>query len=437
MRRSVWVGIFLVVMGVVFAGTQAGVAGEPAKTAGIFPSGNVAIDFWWHVGGPLTPLLKELVERYKKFRPNVTINPTITSSTDHNQKLTVALAAGTGPDIIDNDASFFVQYYNKGVLEPLNLEVFGVKSLAEFASGYEKGGLDGATFDGKVCALPYQANSMSLFINNKLFAAAGLDPKKDAPKTWQDVMALGPKLKKVQGARTIQKAFDFPYHSPRWQMQMFQPLVEQFGGRILSADGKNVYLNSPAAVKALTLWRDVTKAGGDPKTSMTTATNSNQDFLDGRLAMWVTGPWATPLFRTSTNANEFTVVSYPQVDPANPHTIIYGWMFGVNKAKPDVQKIVAWDLIKFMLAKPEEWLAKAGLLQPVKGMLGTEVAKTFPYFDVHMRDISTASWFVSHEFGNEIMQVAGRAIERVVFDGADPKASLDRAQVEIDRVFKR
>ena len=97
---------------------------------------------------------------------------------------------------------------------------------------------------GKVYALPYQGNSMSLFINNKAFAAAGLDPVKDAPKTWDDMKALGPKLKKVQGTRTVQKAFDFPYHSPRWEVQMFQPLVEQFGGKLLSDDGKTVYLLS-------------------------------------------------------------------------------------------------------------------------------------------------------------------------------------------------
>jgi ABC-type glycerol-3-phosphate transport system substrate-binding protein len=35
----------------------------------------------------------------------------------------------------------------------------------------------------------------------------------------------------------------------------FQPLTEQFGGELLSDDGKTAYLDSPAAVKALTLWR--------------------------------------------------------------------------------------------------------------------------------------------------------------------------------------
>jgi multiple sugar transport system substrate-binding protein len=278
---------------------------------------------------------------------------------------------------------------------------------------------------------------MSLFINNKEFAAAGLDPKKDAPKTWNDVIALGPKLKIVQGTRTVQKAFDFPYHSQRWEVQDFQPLTEQFGGKLISDDGKTAYLNSPEAVKALILWRDVTKAGGDPRTTMNTPSNPNQDFVDGRVAMWITGPWATPQVQQSPIGNDFTVVSLPQVDPAKPRTMVYGWMWGVNNAKPAAEKAAAWDFVRFMLAKPDEWLGKVGFVQPVKGVEESAVAKNFPYFAVHMKDVSTASWYLRSEFTNEITQALGRAIERVIYDGADPKASLDQAQAEAEKVLKK
>jgi ABC-type glycerol-3-phosphate transport system substrate-binding protein len=65
------------------------------------------------------------------------------------------------------------------------------------------------------------------------------------------------------------------------------------------------------------------------------------------------------------------------------------------------------------------------------------VAKSFPYFDVHMKDVSTASWYLRSEFTNEITQALGRAIERVVYDGADPKGSLDQAQAEAEKVLKK
>ena len=412
-------------------------AGEGPTPAFAFPSENIAIEVWWHEYGPFTAYVKELIEAYKKVRPNVTVNPTVASSTDMNQKLTVSLAAGTGPDVMDADASYYVAYYSKGVLEPANLDVFGVKSYEELMARYVPGGLASGTFDGKVYTLPYQGNSMSLFLNNKLFAEAGLDPKRDAPKSWKDLMALCPKLKKVEGRRTVRKAFEFPYHSPRWQLQDLQPMTEQFGGKILSDDGKTAYLNSPETVKALTLWRDVTKECGDPKNTKNTASNPNQDFLDGFTAMWVTGPWATPQVQASPIKNEFTVVGFPQVDPAKPHTMVYGWAWGVNKNKPEKNKIVAWDFVRFMLAKPEEWLAKAGFVQPVKGVGDTEVAKKFPFFEVHMKDVATASWYIRSENVNEIAQAVGRAVDSVVYDGADPKAALDAAQAAVEKILKK
>ena len=54
-----------------------------------------------------------------------------------------------------------------------------------------------------------------------------------------------------------------------------------------------------------------------------------------------------------------------------------------------------------------------------------------------MKDVSTGSWYLRSEFTNEITQALGRAIERVVYDGADPKASLDQAQAEAERVLKQ
>jgi multiple sugar transport system substrate-binding protein len=410
---------------------------EPGKPAFAFPAENITIEVWWHEYGPFTAYVKELIEAYKKLHPNVTINPTIASSTDMNQKLTVALAAGTGPDIMDADASYYVAYYAKGILDPVNLDVFGVKTYPELAARYVSGGLASGTFDGKIYTLPYQGNSMSLFINNKLFAAAGLDVKKDAPKTWKNLMALCPKLKKVDGKRTVQKGFEFPYHSPRWQLQDLQPMTEQFGGKILSDDGKTAYLNSPETVKALTLWRDVTNACGDPKNTKNTASNPNQDFLDGFTAMWITGPWATPQVQASPIKNEFTVVGLPQVDPSKPHTMVYGWAWGVNKNKPDKNKVVAWDFVRFMLSKPDEWLAKAGFVQPIKGVSETEVAKKFAYFNVHMKDVQTATWYIRSENVNEIAQAVGRAVESVVYDGADPKAALDAAQASVEKILKK
>jgi ABC-type glycerol-3-phosphate transport system substrate-binding protein len=164
-RRSVMAGGTM--LGLLPAGLARAAAGPDN-----FPKEAVTIEIWWHEYGPMTAYVKELIEAYKQVRPNVTVHPVITSSGDINQKLTVGLATGTGPNIMDQDASFYELYYLKDVLEPLILPVFDVQSYNEITARYTPGGLDAATFKGKIYALPYQANSMSLFLSNKAFTAA-------------------------------------------------------------------------------------------------------------------------------------------------------------------------------------------------------------------------------------------------------------------------
>jgi multiple sugar transport system substrate-binding protein len=400
-----------------------------------FPTENVSIEIWWHEYGPFTAYVYELIDRYQQMHPNVTINPVVASQADLNQKLTVALASGTGPDILDQDISFYSAYYDKGVLDPIKLDVFCTDSQSDIEAQYIGNVLEGVTFDGSIYGLPYQTNSMSFFLSTDAFNEVGLDAVKDAPKTWDDLKRVGAMLKKVENGATVRKGYDFPYQSQRWQLQAFQPMVEQFGGTLLNEDQTQCLLNSEPAVQALTLWKEVTEVTGDPSVSLATPSQPNQDFIDGRVAIWMTGPWATNQLLESQIGDRWAVTSLPQLDPDNPHTMMYGFTWGVNADKPDLNKLVAWDFVRFMLSNPEEWLQKASFIQPRVGLLDTETAKTFPFIDVHLRDVETASWYLRSVHTNEIVQIVGRAIERTIFEGTDPQTSLDQAQQECDQVL--
>ena len=124
------------------------------------PTEDVTIEIWWHEYGPFTAYMEEMIPNYMEMHPNITVNVTKVSSADLNQKLSAAIATGTGPDILDQDASYYVQYYEKGVLEPLNLDVWGVDSYDDIINTYLPGGADARVFDGKIYTLPYQGNSI-------------------------------------------------------------------------------------------------------------------------------------------------------------------------------------------------------------------------------------------------------------------------------------
>jgi len=413
-----------------------GVKGPFAGGGWVFPSKPIKISIWWHEYAPFTKYVKELAERYQKLHPNVTIEQVVASQADLNQKLTVALASGTGPNILDQDISFFAAYYDKGVLEPIDLQVFGGAKLSDIQNEYIGRVLEGVSFGGNIYGLPYQANSMSLVHNLKAYREAGLDFAKDAPKTWEDLKRVGAKLKKVEGGRTVRKGFDFPYQSKRWQLQALQPIIEQFGGTVLDENKKSNLAKEPA-IKALELWRDVTKVTGDPKYSLATPSDPNVDFIDGRTAIWYTGPWATNQLkeRFGQPYKDWAFTSICQLDPSRPKTMMYGFTWGVNKDKPALEKKVAWDFIRFMLANPEEWIIKASFIQPRKGLMETKAAKEFPYIDVHLKDIETASWYVRSVHTNEIVENVGRAIEMVIFQGVEPREALKAADAELSKIL--
>ncbi|HUX20855.1 MAG TPA: extracellular solute-binding protein [Spirochaetia bacterium] len=414
-----------------------GVKGPFAGGGWRYPTQPVKISVWWHEYAPFTAYEKELIQRYQTLHPNVSIETLVASQADVNQKVTVALASGTGPNILDQDISFFAAYYDKGVLEPINLQVFGGASLADIQKEYIGTVINGVTFGGNIYGLPYQTNSMSYVHNIKAYKEAGMSFEKDQPKTWADMVTVGSKLKKVEGGKTVRKGYEFPYQSKRWELQAFQPMVEQEGGTILSADNTKANLDSDPAVKAMTTWRDLTKAVGDPNYALATASDPNVDFIDGRTAIWYTGPWATSqlIDRMGKPYEDWGFTSMAQVNPQKPTTMIYGFTWGVNKDKSALEKQVSWDFVRFMLARPEEWLQKASFIQPRSGLLETESAKSFPYISVHLNDVATGNWYVRSVHTNELVDITGRAIERVIFQGTDPKASLTQANQEANKIL--
>ncbi len=447
-------GIVLLLVGIapVFSGPQgeapqatggemlqpmAGVTGPFAGGGWMYPTQPVKISVWWHEYAPFTAYEKELIQRYETLHPNVSIETLVASQADVNQKLTVALASQTGPNILDQDISFFAAYYDMGVLEPIDLQVFGNATLADVRKQYIGTTIEGVSFDGNIYGLPYQTNSMSYVHNINAYKEAGLSFPNDAPKTWQDLMTVGSKLKKVEGGKTVRKGYDFPYQSKRWELQAFQPMVNQNGGTILSADKTKANLNSPAAVDAMKTWVQVTKAAGDPNFSLATPSDPNVDFIDGRTAIWYTGPWATNqlIDRMGKPYQDWGFTSMAQKDPNNPTTMIYGFTWGVNKGKSAIEKKVAWDFVRFMLAKPEEWLQKASFIQPRTGLLDTETAKSFPYIQVHLADVASGKWYVRSAHTNQLVDITGNAIERVIFQGVDPQASLDQATQEANKIL--
>src|SRR5262249_24923846 len=144
---------------------------------------------------------------------------------------------------------------------------------------------------GKYYGIPNEVSNYCTHISTKLFGGAGLDPEKDWPKTWDDMVAVSQKLTKHEGDKLTQRGWDFDYRSGiRWVI-VWGGMAYQLGGPIMSPDGKEAYLNKPHSVQALAWigdWVNKWKLGGPPYEPF------SDGFIADTVAMVALGSWFAP-----------------------------------------------------------------------------------------------------------------------------------------------
>ena len=398
-----------------------------------YPTGNVTLHVWDTAEQTKAELYRTvLIPEYAKLHPNVTVDYQSISTADLMQKLLATLTAGTGPEVFTLGDWFMPTYFDKKLLDPAPPEAFGYKSVQDMIDGYIAGLLGPQTNDGVLYAVPIQMNAFSLFINNRLFKDAGLDPEKNAPKSWEDVAKVSKVLTKQQGNRIVQKGFEMRYAGDNWLAQMFHTLIYQAGGDVLK-DGKPAF-NSEAGLKALTVWKSLTVA---PRVTQNTAASPYQDFAVEQDAMMFAGPNGGAVVEkiNPKMKGNFTVVRLPQMNPAQPKTMMYSFNLVVNTRISGELKTVAWDFIAHAIKQPAVWMQRTRMINPVKGWTETPEAKHVPYLNVFINDLSIARPMARSQNFIELQSAIARAVDRVVLDNVDPKQSLNQAAAEYERAI--
>lgn len=405
-------------------------AAQPAARAP-YPTGNVTLHVWDTTEKTKATLYQQvLLPNYKKLHPNVTVDYQSISTADLLQKLLAALTAGTGPEVFALGDWFMPTYFDKNLLDPVPPEAFGHKSTAAMVDSYIPGLLRSQMNGGTLYAVPIQMNAFSLYMNNRLFKEAGLDPQKDAPRSWEDVARLSKLLTRKQGERVVQKGFEMRYAGDNWLAQMFHTLVYQAGGDVLR-DGKPVF-NSDAGLQAMRIWKSVVLA---PKVTQNTAASPYQDFAVEQDAMTFAGPNGGAVVEAINPKmkGNFTVVPLPQINPDKPATMMYSFNLVVNTRISPELKTVAWDFIHSVTSQPTLWMQRTRMVQPVKGWFDTAEARQVPYLDVFIRDLAIGRPMARSQHFVELQSAIARAVDRVILENADPKQSLDQAASEYVR----
>ena len=376
-------------------------------------------------------LARKLIPEYQALRPGVTVRYETVSGLW--QKILVGLTAGTAPALFTLPDFLLAATLDAGALDPVPPAAWGEASVEGLAARYLPGLLEPMMDARRLYAVPDQMNAHSLYVNNRLFREAGLDPGRDVPRTWAEVARLNGVLTRRRGERIVQKGWEMRYAGEHWLARMFTILVYQAGGEMLR-DGRPAF-HGEAGRHALAVWQSLTVA---PRVSQNTLASPYQDFASEQDAMTFGGPNAgASIEKINPRLKDgYTVARLPAIHADRPVTVVYWYGWAVNARAPDDQKRAAWDFVRYASTRPAEWMATARYLQPVRGWFETPAARQVPFLEVFVHDLSVGRPMPRTRHYVELQASLARMIERVILGGAEPRRALEQAAEEFTRATR-
>lgn len=227
--------------------------------------------------GSNASMARILAEEFDAAHDNITVTYREVPFDDLVNEALRAYATGGAPDIISLDNPDFALFSSRGALLDITDRVAASDTIN--TENYFAGPLASAMWDGRLYGVPKATNTIALFYNKDMFAAAGIA---EAPTTWDQLVDDARKL--TDASKNVY-GLTFSARAGEEGTFQFLPWIQMAGG---SYDNVNV----PGAVTALEIWRTLVdeKLASQDVLSMG-QWDSTGTFNSGNAAMAISGPW--------------------------------------------------------------------------------------------------------------------------------------------------
>lgn len=360
--------------------------------------------------------LDTIVAAFNEEHPNITIEVQTASYADYFTSLQTQVAGGSAPDTFELNYENFVTYARSGAL-------LDIGEYVTDAERYYPLALEGFTDDGVQYGLPMTFSDVVLIYNKDLFDAAGVDYP-TADWTWDDEQVAAEAL-------TDADAGVYGDYQPVSFFEFYKALA-QAGGTFFDDEGMAAF-NSPEGVAAAE-WLT-----GKPGTTMPTLADiggtpdfDTNLFTSGNLAMWHNGIWQF------NGLNESGVNYDIAVEPGSAQSANAVFMNGavVSAGTDHPAEAAMW--VSFLAGSEttvDTRLASSWELPAVN-----DEAAFASYLEVESPANRQAVFDALDDIAlppvierqQEMQDIMGQALERIVTDGVDPQQALDDAADEVN-----
>ncbi|GEK85329.1 sugar ABC transporter substrate-binding protein [Microbacterium aerolatum] len=319
---------------------------------------------------------------------------------------------GKGPDITMGAHDWLGELSTNGVVAPLE--------LGDSASDYLDVALQASTYDGTVYMLPYAVENIAVLRN--------ADVVPEAASNFDDMIAKGKAAGLDQPFVVEQGAEGNPYH--------LYPFQTAFGAPVFGTDASGSY--DPADLQlgseggtAFAEWLGAQGAAGVLNTDID-GEIAKQQFIDGKAAFWLTGPWNVGAAVDAGINVEIDPIPSPTDQVASPFAGVKG--FFVSSESDN--KVAANDFLVNYLGTEDVQLAlfEAGNILPAL-TAAADTAASDPIIAGFQAVGADAVPMPAIPAMGAVWQFWGIA-EAAIINGADPAATWQKLADDVAAAIK-
>ncbi|MBP1860391.1 ABC transporter substrate-binding protein [Rhizobium herbae] len=389
---------------------------------------------------PMPGFFKDVMDTIsKKFmeeNPDIKIQFANPSATYEEGIQTIMRQAGTAemPDVTFIGLNRLRMLNERDI--PVDLTPLVAKEGDMASKGFSENILKLAQVEGKQVGLAFATSNPIMYYNADLVRAAGGNPDVP-PKTWDEVIALGGKIKALGDGN---EGIDFRWQGDDW---MFSALLFGAGGSMLSEDESKVAFNGPEGQKAVDVLDRMVKEGGLP---VLTKQAGEQAFVAGKIgfAFQTTGALRNTIKNVGTKF-DLRTAHIPLIDPVNGKLPTGGNAVVILTKDADKQA-AAWKFAKFaagpygasVVVPGTGYVPNNELAAASPDYLGT-FYKENPLFRAGLEQMPLMQpWYAfPGSNGVKVTQTIVENLSRVVEQSATPQEALDDAAADVEKLLPR
>jgi multiple sugar transport system substrate-binding protein len=389
-------------------------------------SDRIELTLWHGINPPPNrDVFQTLTDKFNKTHPNIQIKALYIGQPDQQlPKILTSIVGNSPPDILWNVPTIAGKLAEMQAIQPLEKWLDRSPIKAEIDPSL----FESMELGGHIWSIPLATNNAAIFYRPSLFQAAGIQ---ELPQNWEQLKQAARQLTRDTNGdgNPDQKGILLSLGKGEWTVFTWLPFMFSAGGELLTQTPQTPapQIDNPGALAALELWRDLLTEGS----AILSAPERGYEldnFIAGKVAMQITGPWT--LAQLGQSGIDYAAMPVPALK--RPAAVVGGENLFLMKTSPE-RETAALEFLEYAIGEEFQtaWALGTGYL-PIN--LKSRQSQTYqafveknPVLRVFLEQMKSARSRPIISGYSRLSENLGRAIEATLL-GRPPQDALKEAQ---------